>query len=199
MFDNYDEVSLSEDKDLVVFNEKKCGSISEKIVKYKLNIISMTVEPYQIPTQENGYTAIIKGGLHMDTGKFEAVDTATPESINGSKDIERLIDKATVNAFSKAATCAISISQTKINNSNSFQTNSEKQINSGHHQYKLLNNQRQSGHNPNKPASDGQIKFIRKLCNQHGISDIEARKKAGIYTIDVLSSKDANAIIQALK
>lgn len=199
MFDDV-EVCPSKGKDLMVFNEKMCGAINEKIeklVRSDLSIVGMTVEPYQIPTQENRYTAVIKAGLHTGVGSFEALGTSTPETIDGLQDIDKLIDKATANAFSKAATYATIIHQTTHKNQTQFSPDNQKNSNS--QQYKRANFQKQSGHSPDKPASDEQIKFIRKLCNRHGISDNEARRRAGIQNIERLSSRDANAIIQVLK
>lgn len=201
MFDDV-EVCPSEGKDLMVFNEKMCGAINEKIeklVRSDLSIVGMTVEPHQIPTQENRYTAVIKAGLHTGVGSFEALGTSTPEIIDGAQDIGKLIDKATANALSKVFTYATVIHQTTYKNQTQFLLDNQNQKNSNSQQYKKSNIQKQSGHSSDKPVSDGQIKFINKLCHRHGISDIEARNMAGIHTIEQLSSKDANAIIQALK
>ncbi len=83
---------------MMVSSRKICGSINENITKTirnDSNIADMTVEPCQIPTKDNGYTAVIKAELSTATGKFEAVGTSTPESLDGVKDVGKLIDKET--------------------------------------------------------------------------------------------------------
>ncbi len=87
------EVYPSEDKNMMVSSGKMCGSINEKIVEFDLDIVEMTVEPCQIPSQDNGYIAVIKTELSSSTVKFEAVGTSTPESLDGVKDVGKLIDK----------------------------------------------------------------------------------------------------------
>lgn len=79
---------------MMVSSGKMCGSINEKIVEFDLDIVEMTVEPCQISSQDNGYIAVTKSGLSTATGKFEAVGTSTPESLDGLKDVVKLIDKA---------------------------------------------------------------------------------------------------------
>lgn len=161
-----------------------------------LSVSQVTVQPAQIPSEQNGYTAVVRAGLHTSHGSFEGIGAVQPEDAGGSTHPQRLLDQATGQALFNASVLAKAVIPDQALPPNTHISSQETR---GQMSEALSPPPKKKyHHSTTKPASESQKNLISTKCNRHGIDLQQALEQAGIPTDRPLTSYDANRVIQSL-
>jgi hypothetical protein len=162
-----------------------------------LGIHTSHVRIHQIPSKENEYVAVCNATLAGQGRTAESFGIATPQMIDGSTDVQTLVNTAA----NTACTNALFQMHTLAPGTIPLPTESHAATNK-----KYLTTTGQGGssgfhgkHSERKPASEKQLGLIGRLASERHMQSEDVAKQICNKPMDRLSSADANDVIKVLK
>lgn len=173
----------------------------------QIGITGMKRSIDQVPTPENGHTAICSVQLTTSQSKFSDFGVATPDSIGGSTDAGELLKKAshrgTKNVFGLAlfthtAQPVLDITPCSPTETKSS-TDREKLPVSMSPAQVQGNSSKNSNGGGSKPASGKQLSWIEAMCLRQAVAPEDVARDICAKPLEKLTGADANKIIQTLR
>lgn len=162
-----------------------------------LKITGGFVHPQQIPSEQNGFVAVVVAGIETSQGRFECLGAAQPEDEH-SRNVQRLVDSAAAQGLRRACAFVQAASGQEsgpVLDASPVQAKAEQKpaIANGKPEQRVIR------HSTTRPASPGQFALIRTMSAERNMSEEEARKAANVPVSGRISSSQANDVITALK
>lgn len=154
-----------------------------------LGITGTKTDIKQIPTEDNGNTAVCTGEISTSKGTFSGTGIATPDMVGDSTHPHTLIHAAEADALNIPFQMALNT----ISSAETIDVTPRSQQNSAQQ------NQNNFRHSSNKPMSAKQRAMIEGLAtNQRTTGDAVAQDIAG-KPLNKLTSSEAHQVISKLK
>jgi hypothetical protein len=160
-----------------------------------LGIQTSQVSLRQIPSKENEYTAVCNATIAGQGRTAESFGIATPQMIDGSRDVQTLVytagNAACTNALFQMHTLAPGTPPLPTENpaaTNKKYLTTGQGGSSGFH----------GKHSEKKPASEKQLSLIGRLASERHMQSEDVAKQICNKPMDRLSSADANDMITVL-
>lgn len=176
------------------------GRIMDKFGQVGLSVSGVTMEATQIPSVANQHVAVVRAGITVQSLEFQGIGAAEPADIGGENNAQRLLDKASADALTKAAGIAV-IAQGTHDPRVAGAVARPAYTAQGNEAVSIPRSlpPRKFHHNPNAKASASQMRLVNTICKERNITESQARELAGLPVNGPLNSPQANHLIHVIK